>query len=800
MFQKVQKAYEHLTSKKGMGEERNQAHGIKLVLRAHVCLFRQHWETLSPYKYAGYPMLLDVLRGVSGMDMFQGDGGDTMNHGLMTVLLTMRSSKANGNEFCRMSGIFVLDALLAQCFDVMTPMTKDDDPVSQLTTIVVQTYALLMEDKEFLENGEIYHNKGFHNKFLVRTIAQGLAFQKSPVLVRSTVACLDFMCQMPELQVEMHNQGSLWMLLPLLFNYDSEQVKSDVDYAYAPYTTRTVHEGNTLTELQLRDAIAREASRCLMRLAGLGSGALKTKQCKIIAHTLVTLLGPMMVNKLKGKTDFAEFLDVVNSHIETPEMIWNRDHEKELIKKCEEWMEDIDEGEGDPECALDHVYKASSSELVVRSCYVRVQVKKTESDGFVADMKKPEELFQRLCQWCTDPKSVPKDIMNVTRGKQTPENVTLALKCIEQFVAAKKKERVLKIHEFKTTAVFLNFLRPSVWPADVHHASLKVLNQCLGETKILEDVIADYNNLTPLLCLLKSGGNAVKAMALAVIQQMVANAKILSECIRRGAVIYLLSIVGSPDALSEKAREVLTVMSKSALHGLKVTDGMEQFLPNAVVSGLIYGVGEDEFKFTADCKTPELIWNDGMATTFSRAVAEVMEELYTRQVEDSTALPELEEGFAVEYESLHEEVNVGGIYLRLFLQNPNYNIRKPEKFVETLLHTHEQLAKLEGMAKDLGTICTCVLTVLKVKLEMCDHVANLGYVERLLAEENLGTSHGRKGMLKYMLLLANSATACEKFSKNGDGLKKLMNIFENHAGDRKECMVRVQPVPCCLAN
>ena len=85
---------------------------------------------------------------------------------------------------------------------------------------------------------------------------------------------------------------------------------------------------------------------------------------------------------------------------------------------------------------------------------------------------------------------------------------------------------------------------------------------------------------------------------------------------------------------------------------------------------------------------------------------------------------------------------VGGIYLRLFLQNPQYNIRKPEKFVEVqnqavvlqatlqlahpflthdlcaqaLLQAHEALAQTEGMAKDLGTICTCVLTVLKVRL------------------------------------------------------------------------------------
>ena len=77
---------------------------------------------------------------------------------------------------------------------------------------------------------------------------------------------------------------------------------------------------------------------------------------------------------------------------------------------------------------------------------------------------------------------------------------------------------------------------------------------------------------------------------------------------------------------------------------------------------------------------------------------------------------------------------------------------------QALLQAHEALAQTEGMAKDLGTICTCVLTVLKVRLRpdplagagercltalllaqvrvmMCDHVANLGYMERLMSTE-----------------------------------------------------------------
>ena len=148
-----------------------------------------------------------------------------------------------------------------------------------------------------------------------------------------------------------------------------------------------------------------------------------------------------------------------------------------------------------------------------------------------------------------------------------------------------------------------------------------------------------------------------------------------------GALALALKVVGSPTALNEKARAVLTTMVKSALHGLKVrwpppdtaatnanlfrcclisvristslvcmaaprsataamfaaatgsatasaaaaqvTERMEQFLPPAVVHGLCNGVGEDEFTFTAECKTPELIWNDSMAMQVQQSLHKI---------------------------------------------------------------------------------------------------------------------------------------------------------------------------------
>jgi hypothetical protein len=72
---------------------------------------------------------------------------------------------------------------------------------------------------------------------------------------------------------------------------------------------------------------------------------------------------------------------------------------------------------------------------------------------------------------------------------------------------------------------------------------------------------------------------------------------------------------------------------------------------------------------------------------------------------------------------------------------------------------------------------------------LCDHVANLGYIDRLLLEENIVTTHGRKAMLKYLIILASSAVACERFCRNGEGLKTLANVLENNSNDGKECLV-----------
>ena len=116
-----------------------------------------------------------------------------------------------------MKGVYILETLLARCAEVLTVHTHRDDHVFVITTCLVHVFALLLQDREFVNNGDLYHNMGFMPKepglnYLVRNIVGCLKFTQRPVLVRHAVSCVSALCQRPELQQEMMLQGTLYLL------------------------------------------------------------------------------------------------------------------------------------------------------------------------------------------------------------------------------------------------------------------------------------------------------------------------------------------------------------------------------------------------------------------------------------------------------------------------------------------------------------------------------------------------------------------------------------------------------------
>ena len=146
-------------------------------------------------------------------------------------------------------------------------------------------------------------------------------------------------------------------------------------------------------------------------------------------------------------------------------------------------------------------------------------------------------------------------------------------------------------------------------------------------------------------------------------------------------------------------------------------------------------------------ETPECLWDSRMA---SQAAAEVatLAAAIRKQHAAGTYEWSLPANYTLTYDKLQGEVYVGGVYVRLFLKNPRYAIRDPQKFIEGLMerYLHEIPAAGTGGAEAAGgkagdslvlLLSAAVVAVLQGHALLADHVAQLGYANRLLA--NLAT-------------------------------------------------------------
>lgn len=91
-------------------------------------------------------------------------------------------------------------------------------------------------------------------------------------------------------------------------------------------------------------------------------------------------------------------------------------------------------------------------------------------------------------------------------------------------------------------------------------------------------------------------------------------------------------------------------------------------------------------------------------------------------------------------------VQVGGIYVRLFLKDPKFPLRNPKRFLEGLLDqylTSISASHYDGQAVDTELpllLSAALVSLLRVYPALADHVGYLGYVPKLLSAVAHGAS------------------------------------------------------------
>jgi DnaJ family protein C protein 13 len=69
---------------------------------------------------------------------------------------------------------------------------------------------------------------------------------------------------------------------------------------------------------------------------------------------------------------------------------------------------------------------------------------------------------------------------------------------------------------------------------------------------------------------------------------------------------------------------------------------------------------------------------------------------YAAQRENPAAKWSLSESFAVVYANIEGELIIGGVFLRLFIANPGWVLRKPKEFIVELLEKWSEVVSISN--------------------------------------------------------------------------------------------------------
>lgn len=202
------------------------------------------------------------------------------------------------------------------------------------------------------------------------------------------------------------------------------------------------------------------------------------------------------------------------------------------------------------------------------------------------------------------------------------------------------------------------------------------------------------------------------------------------------------------------------------MHGPRVAITLARFLPDGLVSVIRDGPGEAVIaSLEQTTETPELVWTPAMAASLSAQLSTMAADLYREQMKGSIVDWDITEQASgphvmkdepqVEF-SLSEllitttnkdlifwlltclVLQVGGIYVRLFLKDPKFPLRNPKRFLEGLLDQYvSSIAathyETQAVDPELPLLLSAALvSLLRVHPALADHVGYLGYVPKLV--------------------------------------------------------------------
>nr|DAD44770.1 TPA_asm: hypothetical protein HUJ06_003000 [Nelumbo nucifera] len=758
-FLAVQKAYERLQASM-QGLQGPQLWRLLLLLKGQCILYRRYGDVLEPFKYAGYPMLLNAVTVDQDDNNFlSSDRAPLLVAASELIWLTCASSSLNGEELVRDGGVPLLATLLSRCMCVVQPTTPATESSAIIVTNVMQTFCVLSQ----FESARIEMLK-FGG--LVEDIVHCTELELVPAAVDAALQTAAHVSVSSEMQDALLKAGVLWYLLPLLLQYDSTAEEAEMTEAHGVGASVQI----------AKNMHAVRASQALSKLSGLCNDEILTPYNKGAADAIRALLTPKLANMLKDKLP-KDLLTSLNTNIESPEIIWNSSTRAELLKFVDQQR--ASQGpDGSYDLKESHAfrYQALSEELHVGNVYLRVyndqpdfeisepeafciallefisglvhnqwdadfdvQNKSDPSDSVPVSSEHPNDTVNE--QHAHDDSSVISDV-EVTRKSdlELAKNLKMGLTSLQNLLTSNPNLASIFSSKEQLVPLFECFSHAS--ESNISELCLRVLSLLTAHAPCLEAMVADRTNLLTLLQMLHCAPTCREG-ALHVLYALAGTAELAWAAAKHGGVVYILELLlplqEIPLQQRAAAASLLGKLVGQPMHGPRVAITLTRFLPDGLVSAIRDGPGESVVTaLEQTTETPELVWTPAMAASLSAQISTMSSDLYREQMKGRLIdwdVPEQASG----QQEMRDEPQVGGIYVRLFLKDPKFPLRNPKRFLEGLLDqyvssiaaTHYDVQAVESELPLL--LSAALVSLLRVHPALADHVGYLGYVPKLVA-------------------------------------------------------------------
>lgn len=316
------------------------------------------------------------------------------------------------------------------------------------------------------------------------------------------------------------------------------------------------------------------------------------------------------------------------------------------------------------------------------------------------------------------------------------ENIISVLKALISVIKHNANVEIQCIGQFELLFGFLSTTL-CIRDKEIKALGLEIVS-LVSRNKDCVSEIAACEILGQFLCALKDEDlKSVQDRVLETLSGLLNVQRMVKEAQSKGAVIYLLDLFCNSrnPQIRESSAEILGKMTSDKLSGPKVRISLCKFFPPVFLDAMIDSPAIAVQMFESTHEHPELIWNDKTRGKVIESVTSSSDSFYAAQKANQKIVwkdPDILQDI------ISSELIVSGVYLKLFISNPGWTLRKPKQFLSDLLDFvaasigHSASTDKEKDALDTST--TALVSLLHAQPNLADAIPVLGHIPKFFTQ------------------------------------------------------------------